>query len=32
MSLDLILSTVDDSARRLLDSGPTAVGRVMDHK
>jgi spartin len=32
MSLDLILSTVDDSARRLLDSGPTAVAKVMAHK
>lgn len=32
MSMDLILSTVDDSARRLLDSAPTAVGKVMAHK
>ena len=32
MSLDLILSTVDDSARKLLDTGPTAVGKIMAHK
>jgi spartin len=32
MSLDLILSTVDGSARRLLDSGPTAIAKLMAHK
>jgi len=32
MSLDLILSTVDDSARKLLDTGPAAVGKIMAHK
>ena len=32
MSLDLILATVDDSARRLLDAGPAVVGKVVAHK
>lgn len=32
MSLDLVLATVDDSARKLLDAGPVAVGKVVAHK
>ncbi|KXN92004.1 hypothetical protein AN958_11064 [Leucoagaricus sp. SymC.cos] len=32
ISADLILSTIDDSARRLLDSGTNNFGRVMHHK
>lgn len=32
ISADLILSTIDDSARKLLDTGTTNLGRVMHHK
>ncbi|KAJ3570121.1 hypothetical protein NP233_g4612 [Leucocoprinus birnbaumii] len=32
ISADLILSTIDDSARRILDSGTNNLGRVMHHK
>ncbi|KAF9484940.1 hypothetical protein BDN70DRAFT_848914 [Pholiota conissans] len=32
ISADLILSTLDDSARRVLDAGTEQIGRVMGHK
>ena len=32
ISADLILSTIDDSTRKLLDSGTTNLGRVVHHK
>ncbi len=32
ISADLVLSIIDDSARRILDSGTESVGKVMAHK
>ncbi|KAF4614498.1 hypothetical protein D9613_003480 [Agrocybe pediades] len=32
ISADLILSTIDDSTRRLLDTGTEQVGRIVGHK
>jgi len=32
LSLDLILSTIDDSARRVLDTGTQEIGKVVGHK
>jgi len=32
ISADLILSVLDDSTRKLLDSAPDSVGRIMAHK
>lgn len=32
ISADLILSTIDDSARRVLDAGTEQIGKVMGHK
>jgi spartin len=32
ISADLILSTIDDSGRKLLDSGANNIGRVVHHK
>jgi len=32
ISADLILSTIDDSTRKLLDVGTENIGRVMHHK
>jgi len=32
ISADLILSTIDDSARRVLDTGAENIGKVVGHK